>query len=291
MLELSKFSIKYAKENTFPNYMDAIKTIGNIQTGFLGTVTDDGTLDTYDGKARLMDKDGNIKEFEFKDYTDHIREKVMPWSYLKFPYSPENGGFSLDYKDPKGMYRTNTLARINVCDKIRTPLAQAELEEFRKSFGRPAQLSLLFHYARLIEMLYHAEYVIDLLNDPEITGTDTRTKVDPPKAGRAAASVEAPRGTLIHDYTIDDKGLLTDCNLIVGTTHNNGPINMSVRQTADAVIKDGNYDMKAMNMLEMAIRAYDPCISCATHNLDGSIATEIVVRDHKGKVVNTHRNF
>jgi F420-non-reducing hydrogenase large subunit len=291
ILELAKFSIKYAKENIFPNYMDAIKLIGNIKTGFLGTVAKDGTLDLYDGKARMMDASGGTREFEYKDYLDNIHEHVEPWTYTKFPYDAKAGKLVMDYKNPVGVYRTNTLARINVADKIKTPLAQAELEGFRKAFGRPAQLSLLYHYARLIELLYAAEYVQVLLKDKDITGTDTRAKVDKTRAARAVGVVEAPRGTLIHDYTTDDKGLMTNVNLIVGTTHNNAAINMSVRQTADAVIKNGIYDQGTLNMLEMAIRAYDPCISCATHNLDGSIATVVNIYDHNGKRKKTLKNF
>jgi F420-non-reducing hydrogenase large subunit len=270
--------------------MDAIKLIGDIKTGFLGTVTDDGTMDMYDGKARMMDVNGEYRDFDFKDYTDHIREHVEPWTYLKFPYDAKAGEFSMDLEKPNGIYRTNTLARINVCDKIKTPLANEELGIFRKEFGRPAQLSLLFHWARLIELLYNAEYTLQLLEDPEITSTDIRAKANPPGAARGVASVEAPRGTLIHDYETDDKGMIKNVNLIVGTTHNNAPINMSVKQTAKAVIKDGAYDEEKLNMLEMAIRAYDPCISCATHNLDGSVRIKVNVRNHKGKTVKVYKN-
>ena len=293
MLELAKFSIKYAKENIFPKYQDAIKTIGDIKTGFLGTVAKDGsgTMDLYDGKARMMKADGEYREFDYDNYMDEIREHIEPWTYLKFPYDIKAGGFSLDYKNPKGTYRTNTLARMNVADKLRTPLANAEFLEFRKTFGRPAQHTLLYHYARLIELLYAAEYTRELLNDKDMTNPDTRAKVTGTRAGRGVGVVEAPRGTLIHDYTTDDKGLVTECNLIVGTTHNNAAINMSVRQTADALIKGGKYDGTIMNMLEMAIRAYDPCISCATHNLDGTVAMGVEVYDHKGKLQKRLRNY
>ncbi len=131
----------------------------------------------------------------------------------------------------QGVYRANTLARINVCDFIDTPLAQAELEEFRQKFGRPAQLTLLYHWARLIELLYNAENTIRLLDDPDITSPETRVKVTP-RAARGVGCTEAPRGTLIHDYETDADGMLTNMNLIVGTTHNNAPINLSVTQAA-----------------------------------------------------------
>ncbi len=242
----------------------------------------DGALNLYDGKLRLMKPDGSSADFAYDQYTDWIEEKVLPWSYLKFPYAKKWGeGFDMDLAAPKGIYRTNTLARMNVCDKISTPLAQAEFEAFRKAFGRPAQQTLLYHYARLIELLYNAELAVQFLNDPEITSKDTRVAVKP-RAARGVGCVEAPRGTLIHDYETDAEGLVTNVNLIVGTTHNNAPINMSVKQAAKSLIKDGKYDQGILNRVEMAIRAYDPCLSCATHALDGSLPVKVEIVDHQG---------
>lgn len=290
VLEFSKFSIKFAKENIFPKYLDTVKVLGVIDTGFLGTVTDDGTLNLYDGKLRLMRPDGSYEEFAYDQYTDYISERVEGWSYLKFPYAKSWGdGFSMDIDAPKGIYRTNSLARINVADKIATPLAQKEFEEFRSQFGRPAQLTLLYHWARLIELLYNAEHVVELLNDPEITARETRVPVTP-RAARGVGCVEAPRGTLIHDYETDENGMLTNVNLIVGTTHNNAPINMSVNQAAKALIKDGNYDQGILNKVEMAIRAYDPCFSCATHDFDGSIPVRVEILDADGNLKDTFDN-
>jgi F420-non-reducing hydrogenase large subunit len=140
---------------------------------------------------------------------------------------------------------------------MKTPLAQQELEEFRTAFGRPAHFTLLYHYARLIEMLQCAEEAVQLLEDPEITSTDIRVKVEP-REGRGVGCVEAPRGTLIHDYTVDKDGLVKTVNLIVGTTHNNAAINLSINQAAKEFIKDGTYDQGILNKVEMAIRAYDP---------------------------------
>jgi F420-non-reducing hydrogenase large subunit len=289
ILDLAQFTMKYAKENVFPKYMDAIKTLGVIKTGFMGTVDKDGAMDLYDGKIRLMKADGTHKDFPAADYDKHIKEHVEPWSYMKFPYNPEMGAFSLEPNAPGGMYRTNTLARVNVAEKIRTPLAQAELVEFRKAFGRPAQQTLLYHYARLIEMLYNAEYLNQLLDDPEIRSTDIRKPVTP-RAARGVGSVEAPRGTLLHDYETDEKGLIKYVNLIVGTTHNNGPMNMSVKQAARSLIKGGVYDESILNMIEMTIRPYDPCLSCATHNLDGSLAVQVDIRGAKGELLDSYRN-
>ena len=290
VLEFAKFAISFAKTELFTKYLEVVKTLGVIETGFLGTVTDDGTLNLYDGKLRLMKPDGSYTEFAYDQYTEHLAEKVLPWSYLKFPYAKAWGeGFDMDLNAPKGIYRTNTLARINVCDRMATPLAQAELEEFRAQFGRPAQQTLLYNWARLIELVYCAEHVLELLNDPDITGTETRVPVTP-RAARGVGCVEAPRGTLIHDYETDDQGMVTNVNLIVGTTHNNAPINMSVKQAAITLIKDGKYDQGILNKVEMSIRAYDPCLSCATHVLDGSVPVKVVIVNHKGELLDTFAN-
>jgi len=289
VLEFAKFSIDYAKKNIFPQYIEVVKTLGVIKTGFLGTVTKDGTLELYDGILRMMQADGSYEDFTCEQYTDYIGEHIEPWTYLKFPYMKKAGKLSMDLDNPVGVYRTNTLARLNVCDRIRTPLAQKEFEEYRKEFGRPIQLTLLYNWARLIELLYNAEYAVQLLEDPEITSKDIRVPVKP-RAARGIGCVEAPRGTLIHDYETDENGIVTNVNLIVGTTHNNAPINMSVKKTAIDLIKDGKYDQGILNRVEMAIRAYDPCLSCATHNLDGSIAVKIDIVDASGKVVQTYKN-
>ena len=286
VLEFAKFAIGFAKENVFPNYLDTVNTIGVITTGFLGTVADDGMLDLYDGRLRLMKADGTYIEFPYDEYTEHIGEHIEPWTYLKFPYAKEWGDFSMDLDNPSGIYRTNTLARLNVCDGISTPLAQKELEEYRETFGRPVQLTLLYNWARLIELLHNAEKAVELLNDPEITSTETRVPVRP-RAARGVGCVEAPRGTLIHDYETDENGLLVDVNLIVGTTHNNAPINMSVKQAARTLIKDGKYDQGILNTVEMAIRAYDPCMSCATHDLSNRIPVKIELRNAQGEVLDT----
>ena len=284
VLELAKFTISFAKTDIFPKYLDAVKTLGVIKTGFLGTVTKDGTLDLYDGVLRMMQADGTYEDFTYDKYTDYIAEHIEPWTYLKFPYMKKAGKLSMDLDNPVGIYRTNTLARMNVCDRIKTPLAQKEFEEFRSNFGRPVQLTLAYHWARLIELLYNAEYAVQLLKSPDITSTDIRVPVKP-RAARGIGCVEAPRGTLIHDYETDADGIVTNVNLIVGTTHNNAPINMSVKRAAIDNIKGGKYDQGLLNMVEMAIRAYDPCLSCATHDLDGHIPVEIKIVASDGETV------
>ncbi|MFP4256512.1 MAG: Ni/Fe hydrogenase subunit alpha [Desulfobacterales bacterium] len=256
--DFARFTMDFAKKDIFPKYMDAITSLGVINTGFIGTVDDHGALNLYDGKIRLMKPDGSYTDFDSGDYTDYIGEHVPSWSYGKFPYARFwNEGFSLDLDHPKGVYRSNTLARINVADHMATPAAQEELEEYRELFGRPAQATLLYHYARLIEEVYACEHAIEMLEDPDITDTNVRAEAEP-KAGRGVGCVEAPRGTLIHDYSTDENGLITRANLIVGTTHNLGPINMSVDQAARSLIRDGRVDEGVLNRVEMAVRAYDP---------------------------------
>jgi len=284
-LDFASFAIDFAKKQIFPKYLDMVKSYAPITTGFLGLVKD-GALNLYDGNLRMMTADGKYEDFAVDNYLSYIGEHVEPWTYLKFPYYKKMGTFSMDLDHPVGIYRTNALARINVCDRITTPLANKELEEFRASFGRPVQLTLLYHWARLIEMLYAAERATELLNDPEITSPDTRKTVKP-RAARGVGVVEAPRGTLIHDYETDEKGIVKDVNIIVGTTHNNAPINMSVKKAAQDNIKGGKYDQGLLNTVEMAIRAYDPCLSCATHDVNGRIPVKIDVLDSAGQLVET----
>ncbi len=259
LLDFACFALDFAINNVFSKYLDVIGALGVIKTGFLGTVDRaDGSLRLYDGKQRMMKADGSYVDFEGSEYTKYLGEHVEPWGYSKMPYAKFwNEGFDMSLDAPKGIYRANTLARINVCDKISTPKAQAALEAFRASFGRPAQQTLLYHYARLIELVYACERTIELLEWKGITDPRVRAKVEP-KAGRGVGIVEAPRGTLIHDYTTDDNGCITKANLIVGTTHNIAPMNMSVKQAATTLIKNGVYNEGLLNQVEMAVRAYDP---------------------------------
>ena len=258
LLDFSLYALDYAKENVFSAYEDLISNLGTIETGFLGTVDKNGNLRLYDGSLRLMKPDGTYVDFPPEKYGDYISEHVASWSYGKMPYAKAWGeGFSLDLDSPKGVYRSNTLARINVCDKISTPRAQGALEEFREKFGRPAQSTLLYHWARLIELVYVCERTLGLLDHPEITDTNVRTPATP-RAGSGVGCVEAPRGTLIHHYETDEKGCIKRANMIVGTTHNIAPMNLSVAQAAKSLIKNGNYHQGLLNRIEMAVRAYDP---------------------------------
>jgi len=258
LLDFASFALEYAKERVFHLYHREMQSLGAITTGFLGTVDDQGGLQLYDGQLRLMHPTGTTIDFPAAEYARHLSEQVEPWSSAKMVHAKSwQEGFSLDPEAPRGIYRVNTLARLNVCDHIGTPRAQAELEEFRAQFGRPAQGTLLYHWARLIELLYACERTLELLADDRILDPHIRNAATP-RVGRGIGCVEAPRGTLIHEYATDDNGCITHANLIVGTTHNIAPMNLSVRQAASSLILEGAYDSAILNRVEMAVRAYDP---------------------------------
>jgi F420-non-reducing hydrogenase large subunit len=258
LLDFASFALDYAKDKVFGRFREEMQSLGAITTGFLGTVDAQGNLQLYDGLLRLMQPNGKHVDFPASVYEQHLSEHVEPWSTAKMVYAKSwHEGFSLDPAASKGIYRVNTLARLNVCDRIATPRAQAELEAFREQFGRPAQGTLLYHWARLIELVYACERTLELLTDETITDPAIRNPATP-QAGRGIGHVEAPRGTLIHDYTTDANGCITHANLIVGTTHNIAPMNLSVHQAATSLICDGEYDEEILNRIEMAVRAYDP---------------------------------
>jgi F420-non-reducing hydrogenase large subunit len=290
-LEFTIFALNYAKEKVFIPQWQKLKGETPLMTGFLGTVDEEGGLNFYGGKLRLKTaKDAdNYIEFHPKDYKDFIDEKSMSWSYVKFPYIKSAGDLSIDPDNPVGMFRVNALARLNVCEHIPTPVAQRELIEFRETVGRMPQNTFLSSWARLIEAVYNAEHALELLNDYTITDTHVREKVTP-QSGRGVGVVEAPRGTLIHDYEADEKGYITKVNLIVGTTHNSAAINADVLRTARKVFENGLPDEKALNKIETVIRAYDPCFSCATHDLKGTLPIRMDIYDCNGQIINSIQN-
>lgn len=258
LLDFACQSLAFAKDRIFSRFVEEMLSLGTITTGFLGTVDGQGCLRLYDGQLRLMHHDGSFVEFPAGDYDQFLAEHVEPWSYAKMVYARSWGEkFSLDPHQPGGVYRVNTLARINTCDRIATPRAQAELEAFRELFGRPAQGTLLHHWARLIELVYACERTLELLADERIIEPLVYHTAEP-GSGRGIGHVEAPRGTLIHDYTTDENGCITRANLIVGTTHNVAPMQLSVRQAAKSLIHNGACDEHILNRIEMAVRAYDP---------------------------------
>ncbi len=267
-LDWFKTSILQAGQQTVrvSKFRDEIRTFGNIQSYFLGLVNDDGELDFYDGKIRVVDASGKIVADKLapEDYPEYIGEKVEPWSYLKFPYYKPKGY-------PGGMYRVGPLARMNIIDRCGTPQADQELSEFRGLSRGSVLSSFYYHYARLIEILYAIEKIEQLLAGPDIL--DTRVKAIAGRNNTEGVGVaEAPRGTLFHHYKVqDDHGIMKSANLIIATGHNNLAMNKGILQVArhfvkgEQFVKDGTDQQGALNRVEAVIRAFDPCLSCSTH--------------------------
>jgi F420-non-reducing hydrogenase large subunit len=216
---------------------------------------------------------------------------------LKFPYLKQVGWKGFRDGPDSGVYCATPLARLNVCDGLATPRAQEQFGKFYEAFGakktagryQPVHHRLATHWARLIEMLYASERMLELATDPEITSPDIRN-IPQTVAGRGVGSVEAPRGTLIHDYCADSDGILRKVNLIVGTTNNHAAIAMSIRKAAEKLIQAGRVvEEGLLNRIEMAFRLYDPCLSCATHSLPGAMPLMVNVIDHSGERIRSFR--
>jgi len=295
-VEFGQFSLKLFSDIVLGNkeYVDLI--LGDIythRTYYMGMVDENNHINFYDGKVRVVGPDGKeLVKYAPQDYTQHIAEHVEPWTYLKFPYLKAVGwkGFT-DGKD-SGVYCATPLSRLNAADGMATPLAQEEYDKFYKTLGgKPVHQRLATHWARLIELLYAAERWVELASDPEITSDDFHTiPTEVPTEG--VGIVEAPRGTLTHHYTTDERGVLTKVNLIVGTTNNYAPISMSINKAASSLIKKGTVVTEGMlNMVEMAFRAYDPCFGCATHSLPGKMPLQVTIRDAKGEPVEILKQF
>ncbi len=272
-------------------YVDLILSDAYTQkTYYMGLVDANNHVNFYDGMVRVVDPDGvEFAKYAPADYTEHVAEHVEPYSYLKYPYLKKVGwkGF-VDGKD-SGMYACTPLSRLNAADGMATPHAQEAYEKFYETLGgKPVHHTLATHWARLIELLYAAEHMLELATDPEITSPKVRTiPTEKPTVG--IGTVEAPRGTLTHHYETDENGILTRVNLIVGTTNNNAPITLSIKKAAQAMIHGGEVNDGILNKIEMAFRSYDPCLSCATHSLPGQMPLEVIVRDPDGNIVD-HRS-
>jgi NAD-reducing hydrogenase large subunit len=245
----------------------------------LSLVRKDGALDFYHGALRAVDAEGVriLDDVDYADYLDHIGEEVRSWSYMKFPYLRRLG-------KEKGWYRVGPLARLNVCDFIPSPLAQKELEIFRAyTNGKPNNMSLHTHWARLIELLHAAEIIQTLLEDDDLSKPDLVVKGK--KTSEGVGLLEAPRGTLFHHYRIDKDDRIVMANLIVSTTNNNEPMNRAVHWVAKNVLEGKPEITEGMlNRVEVAIRAYDPCLSCATHAL-GAMPLTVELVDAAGRTV------
>jgi NAD-reducing hydrogenase large subunit len=261
------------------DWRDEIRTLANFPSMFMGLVNDDGDLEFYDGRVRVTDYDGEIVEdgFPAARYGDFIAEAVEPWSYLKFPYFRSRGY-------PAGMYRVGPLARLNLVDRCGTPHADQEWAEFR-SLDRGAVLSSFhYHYARLIEILYGIERLETLLADPEILSRHVRATAGPNNLEGIGVS-EAPRGTLMHHYRIDEHGRMLHANLVIATGHNNLAMNRGILQVAERYVDGNNLSEGMLNRVEAVIRAFDPCLSCSTHAA-GKMPMKIELFDCEGRKVN-----
>jgi F420-non-reducing hydrogenase large subunit len=291
-IEFSKFSLQLLEDIVLKNkdYMELItKGPYQLHTYNMGLVDNKNKVNFYDGDIRVTDQKGaEFDRFQVKDYTDHIREHVEPWSYMKFPYLTSIGWKGLVDGPDSGIYRVGPLGRLNAADGITSPLAQKEYDRMFETLGGKAVGSTLaFHWARLIELLYATERAKELITDSEITSEKIRNPVGEP--GEGMGVVEAARGTLIHHYNVDENGLIAKANLIVATTNNAGAITMSVRDAARGLIKNGEVNDGLLNKVEMAFRAYDPCFACATHSLPGSMPLIANIYDKNEKLLRSIR--
>ncbi|HUT88229.1 MAG TPA: Ni/Fe hydrogenase subunit alpha [Thermoguttaceae bacterium] len=294
-IEFAKFSLQVFDDLVLGNTDYVGLITGGVythQTYNMGTVDENNHVNFYDGKIRVTDPEGaEHAKYDPVDYRDYVAERVEPWSYLKFPYLKKVGwkGF-VDGKD-SGVYKCTPLSRLNAADGMATPLAQAEYERFYETLGgKPVHHTLATHWARLIELLYAAERWVELATDPEITSREYRVlPTQTPTEG--VGCVEAPRGTLTHHYSTDERGIVTKVNLIVGTTNNNAPICMSVKKAAQGLIHKGEVSEGLLNKVEMAFRAYDPCFGCATHSLPGRMPLVVNLRNAEGDVLQTLSQF
>ncbi|MCK5708301.1 MAG: Ni/Fe hydrogenase subunit alpha [Candidatus Aureabacteria bacterium] len=277
MIEWSIGAVKIAKDYTMENF-DMVKTFGSFESNHLSLIREDGAMDLYHGGLRAIDAQGKniFDHVDYKNYQDYITEEVRSWSYMKFPFIKSIG-------TENGWYRVGPLARINTCDFIDTPLAEKERKEFMAlTDGKPNNITLAYHWTRMIEVLHSAEKMKELLNDPDLQGKDL--VVTGERRGEAVALIEAPRGTLFHHYKVDENDQVTMANLIVSTTNNNVPMNTAVTKVAVDYLSGVEITEGLLNRIEVAIRAYDPCLSCATHAM-GKMPLVVTLVDHNGTVI------
>jgi NAD-reducing hydrogenase large subunit len=265
-------------KNTLDGFPNEIESFSNIPTMYCGLVGPDGSLRLYDGKLRFVGSDGSIvaDQVDPVDYAAYIGEATLPDSYLKAPYYKPVGY-------PDGIYRVGPLARLNVADRCGTPEADAQLEEYRQRLGRIVQSGFHYHYARLIEVVYALERMQQLLDDPAILTTKVRAHAGVNNL-EGAGVIEAPRGTLIHHYKVDDNGAVTWANLIVATGHNNLAIGRGVLQVAKRFVSGDKIQEGALNRVSALVRAYDPCFSCSSHAM-GSVPVVLQLLGPDGRLL------
>jgi F420-non-reducing hydrogenase large subunit len=289
-VEFGRFTIQAFHDIVLKNkeYVDLILSDAfSSKTYYMGLVDEKNRVNFYDGKVRIVDPSGNeFAKYSPADYLDNVSEHVETWTYLKFPFLKKIGWKGMVEGKESGVYRATPLSRLNASDGMPTPLAQAEYENMYQTLGgKPVHATLATHWARVIELLGAAEMALELSRDPEITGTHIRNiPTETPTEG--VGIVEAPRGTLTHHYVTDEKGIVRKVNLIVGTTNNYAAISMSINKAARGLIRKGTPVTEgALNMIEMAFRAYDPCFGCATHTLPGHLPLVVRIREKNGDIL------
>ncbi|MDX9849370.1 MAG: Ni/Fe hydrogenase subunit alpha [Anaerolineaceae bacterium] len=260
--------------------MEDIQKFAVFPTGYFGLITEENGLELYEGKLRLLDREGEqLERFPASNYLEYIGEHVENWSYLKFPFYRKLGW-------PDGVYRVGPLGRLNIADKIDTPLANEEFKAYRQiNAGRPIENTLYYHYARLIETLFAVERVKVLLDDPDILSNEilnTRHNFQ----GEGVGVIEAPRGTLIHHYWAKENGQIEKLNLIVSTGHNNYAMSKAVDMVAKTYVKGPDIHEGLLNRVEAAVRAHDPCLSCSTHAV-GQMPMIVDILDAGGNTIKT----
>jgi NAD-reducing hydrogenase large subunit len=277
----AKSAVKIAKDYTVAN-LAKLAPFGSFESNHLSLVREDGAMDLYDGNLRAINAEGEVifDQVDYQQYVDFIAEEVRDWSYMKFPFIRSVG-------PEKGWYRVGPLARLNTASFIDTPLAEAARQEFRAvTSDKPNNITMAYHWARMIELLHSIEKIRELLEDRDLQGTDLVTKGERREVG--IGLIEAPRGTLFHHYKVDKNDLVVSANLIVSTTHNNEPMNRAVAKVAQDHLQGVEITEGLLNHVEVAIRAYDPCLSCATHAL-GQMPMEITLTDADGQILNQKR--
>lgn len=277
MLEWCRASLQIAKDYTL-EHIEELADFGSFDSNHVSLVREDGAMDLYHGNLRAIDHAGKkiFDQVDYQGYFKYIAEEVKPWSYMKFPFisslGPENG-----------WYRVGPLARINACDFIDTPEAEVARKDFLSvTDGKPNNITMAYHWARMIELLHTGEKIRELLNDPDLQGTDLMVKGD--RRGESVGLIEAPRGTLFHHYKVDGNDQVTMANLIVSTTNNNTPMNLAVEGVAKKYLSGTDITEGLLNRVEVAIRAYDPCLSCATHAM-GQMPLVVELEDAAGNTL------
>ncbi|MDE3246626.1 MAG: nickel-dependent hydrogenase large subunit, partial [Acidobacteriota bacterium] len=274
VLEWSKGAVGIAR-GIYTGNLEQNAAFGAFPSNFLSLTAPDGSFELYDGKLRATDAQGGriFDQVDYANYLRHLHEEVKSWSYMKFPFIVALGNDS-------GWYRVGPLARINNAERMPTPLAEHERRRFAAmGDGGPVHATMAYHWARMIEMLYAAEAIRELLDDPDLCGDDLVTRGE--RALEGVGVIEAPRGTLIHHYEIDENDAVAKANLIVATTHNNTAMNTAVREVAARYLDGKELTEGLLNHIEVAIRAFDPCLSCATHAV-GKMPLVVELLDAEG---------